>query len=173
MVSLSVDAEAGIDFATKDDIRRGFSALGRRLHSKDRSIRRSLQVAGQMPTAGPLLLDFGGPPTGTMWAPLIVGIVGSDDHTAVANGVWAVYAGGEAVLTPVPMLGNLLIPGNVTGATDKIPGYVQPSGKEDVYLHYGDSLFVLVYGAAAATNLLAYAKVREIVPSNEEELNIL
>lgn len=170
MGSVTFQLGATADIVTGEEMKAGLDGLYSRMRrdgTKDRAIRRIEPQSGVMPSSGPLLLSFGGPPTGALWAPQWVTVTGSDDRTVVAAGTWALYFGGLATLNP--MLGNLLVPAN--GST--IPGFQPVGGKDTVYGHEGDELFVLVYGAAAGTNIAAIARIREVHPSNVEELNVL
>lgn len=167
-VAFNLGAEA--DLLSKDEFDSGMTSLASALrpNPKDRSIRRFGIDSGVMPATGPLLLNLGGPPANTLWIPLLIVVTGGDDHTAVAASQLAVYFGGEPSLTPP--LQALLIPGSTA---PMIPYWQQIGGKDAIYGHYGDSLFVLVYGAAAGTNIAATARVREVSPASLEELDLL
>jgi hypothetical protein len=167
-VHFEAGAEGDIDLLSGPEYREGVNRLiaGR----QDRSLRRPAMQSGTMPSSGGLLLDLGGPPSGTLWVPLVITVTGGDDHTTVANSSVALYMGGEATLNPMPLLSNLLIP--ATTATI-LPYWQQLGGKDALYLNQGDNLFCIVYGAASGTNITAVARIREVHPSFLEELNTL
>ena len=166
----SISAGFDVELATKDDLENGLNGLGRRLAPKpeDRSLRKTLAWSGRTAAAGGTLIDFGGPPSGCLWVPLWITVTGGDDHTAVANGQVAVYVGGEALVTPP--LGMLLIPASTATS---VPFNQQLGGKDTVYAHFGDSVFALVYGTAGDVAVSGVLRVREVHPSNVEELNFL
>lgn len=163
-----------IDVLSKSEFDEGMKRFDSLLrpNPKDRSIRRIEPASGQMPAAGPLVLDFGGPPAGAMWVPIWVTVTGADDRTSVANSQWALYFGGEApsVASQPPSLANLLIP---AGTAPQIPGFQQIGGKDAVYGHFGDHLYLMVYGPVAGTPIIATARIREVHPASFEELNLL
>lgn len=167
-VSFQLGAEA--DLVSKDEFDAGIGSLSNLLRPspKDRSLRRNTMDSGVMPAAGPLLLNLGGAPAGSLWVPLTIVVTGADDHTVVAASQLAVYFGGQPSLNP--MLSQLLIPG---ATAPMIPYWQQIGGKDAIYGHFGDSLFVLVYGVAAGTNLQAAARIREIQPASLEEIDLL
>lgn len=166
-----ISAEVSGDVALSiGEFRHGINKLHSALRqNKSPNIRKEVTASGVFPAAAPLLLNLGGPPVGCMWFPLWITVTGSDDHTAVANSQVAVYLGGQS--STAPALRNLLIPASAATA---VPYWQQVSGKEDIGCHYGDELFVLVWGAVAAgSNLVASARIREVHPSGAEELNLL
>jgi hypothetical protein len=165
-MKFSIDGGVEVDILSGDEYRDGIQRLLK--GGKDRSIRTTAFASGNMPSSGSLLLNFGGPQTGTMWVPLAVTFGGPDDHTVVANSTAAIYMGGQASANP--SLGYLLIPGN---AANTIPHWVQIGGKDSLYMHFGDHIYALIYGAAAGTNITATLRYRMVVPSQVEELNML
>jgi hypothetical protein len=170
MTGVKLAGGVEIDLLGKEDFDGGLKLLGDRLAPRpaDRSLRKTVARAVTMPGSGPALLDFGGPPSGTLWVPLWITLAGADDHTSVANSQFAVYLGGQA--TTNPSTANLWIPG---GTAPQIPANLPTGGKDTVYAHFGDNVFVLVYGVAGDTQLQGVLRYREVHPSNIEELNIL
>jgi len=158
-----------LDVASTDEVQSIVDGAVRELRvpARRRAQRRTLVQSTQMPVAGFAVLDLGLVPEGAMWALVDCIVVGGDDHTTVTNASAALYAGGQApnVGGPAPMLGNLLRPGTAVPA-------VWPLTK-DLYLHTGDGLYVLVYGATAAVNLVAIARVYEWRPAGVEEADVL
>lgn len=167
-VAFVLGAEA--DIASSEELDAGIGRIEGLLQprGKDRSIRRIEADSTVMPAVGPALLNFGHAPANTLWVPLTILVTGGDDRTVVVGGQAAVYFGGEASFTPGLL--SLLIPASTNTA---IPYWQQIGGKDAIYGHYGDSLFVLVYGAPAGTNLMATARIREVSPAGIEEMNIL
>lgn len=169
MIGASADIVSGDELKASEE--RVIGALRR--PAPRQAIRRRRMASAVMPAAGPLVLDLDGPPADSMWSLIHVVITGADDHTAVAGASAALYVGGEPpainagnVANWLPPLGDLLQPGIA------VPGYWAFS-KETVYAHFGDSVFVVVYGAAAGTNLSAVARVHEWHPDGKEELSRL
>jgi hypothetical protein len=167
---LSVGAAGEVDLVSGDEFRDGLSRLGTMLapSPKDRSIRKQVVASTRTAASGGSLLDFGGPPSGTLWVPLWITVIGADDHTAFASAQVAVYVGGEAMV--LPPVANLLVPASSATA---VPYNQQLSSKDTIYAHFGDSVFALVYGGAGDSPISGVLRVREVHPSNIEELNFL
>lgn len=160
---MGIEIEAGVGIAIGNEIRAGFSSLANTLDEGRNSVRKTLSASGIMPASGALLLGFDGPAYGSLWCPVWVTVYGGDDHTAVANSSVAVYVGGTCSLTP--SYSNLVVP--ATTAT-LIPWYYK-FGKDTLYAETGDSVYLLVYGAAAGSQIGAALRVREVRPSYSEE----
>jgi hypothetical protein len=167
---LSLGAAGEVDLVSSDEFHEGIGGLRKLIAPtpKDRSIRKNIPVSTRTAASGGTLLDFGGPPSGTLWVPLWITVIGADDHTAFASATVAVYVGGEAMV--LPPLGNLLIPASAATA---VPYNQQISSKDTIYAHFGDSVFALVYGGAGDSPVAGVLRVREVHPSNIEELNFL
>lgn len=159
---LSLGGDAEIELASTDEIRAISDNAVSRIrapHPKPRL--KSNPASGVMPATGPLILDLGSPPAGSVWSIISVVVVGSDDRTAVPAGIAALYLGGEPSLNPSLM--NLLEPGSTT-----IP--VRWNYNPDMHFaHVGDSLYVLVYGAAAGLNIAAVSRYHEWMPASGRE----
>lgn len=153
----SLTIGGSIDIATTDEVKSivgdstdTLSKMFRRSNRKP--VRRTIPASIQMPTTGAGILDVGSPPSGSTWCLVDVVVTGNDDHTAVAAATAALYIGDPANV----MLGTLLRPGIA------IPGSWSFS-KEVIFAHFGESIFVSVSGAAAATNLSAVVRVHQYI----------
>ena len=164
MANVTIAGGAEIDIASAAEVRQYTDDVVSRLRPapRPRAIRRTPTMSGVMPAAGALVLDLGGPPSNAMWSVTSVVVTGSDDRTAVAAGVAVLYLGGEAQATP--SLLNLLKPGSTAIPVD------WTFSKDTIFAHAGDNLFVLVYGAAPGTNLMAVARVHEWSPASMQEI---
>ena len=105
--------------------------------------------AGGNPLVLPLLVV---PPEAQVSLSLVTVQLG-DDHTTGA-GVPVVYFGGQASSTP--NRGDII----AIGGTNSLP-YVVSWDEKTIWGHAGDQCFVIVYGVAAGTNVLATLRYHE------------
>jgi len=157
-----------IEVATPGEVKDIVNGVGDSILSKMprrvKPLRRRIPTSDVMPAIGACTLNFGGPTSGYTWAIIDVVIVGgaSDiaDRTAVANALATLYVGD----TESAMLGMLLRPGVAVPA-------VFPFAKE-YFVHFGESLFSRVYGAAATTPLSGVATVYQYIENVVEAQGI-
>jgi hypothetical protein len=175
-VKLQLAGGMEVDILGGDEYTQGVDKICSMFHTrKDRSNRPSLYASGVMPSSGPLLLNFGMPPVGTLWVPLWLVVTGPDDRTQVTSSSVATYLGGQApsaatLTANPPPLANLLIPGT---AETILPYYRKISGRDAVYANATDGIYCLVYGAASGTNITATLRVREVHPADSEQVTII
>lgn len=144
-----------IEVATADEVRgivqESTDSITGMLRSRGvKPLRRTIPTSARAVLNVPTVLDFGSPPSGSTWCLVDVVVTGADDRTLVANTTGALYVGDPANI----MLGNLLRPAQA------IPGFWSFS-KEVIFAHYNDSVFVVVYGAAADQGLAAVARIHQ------------
>jgi hypothetical protein len=167
---LSIGAAGEVDLVSTEEFQEGIGGLRRMLSptSRDRSIRRTIPRSITTSSNGSGVMNFGGPPSGAIWYPLWITVVGPDDHTSYAGHQVAVYVGGEAMVQAP--LANLLIPASTATG---VPFERKLSSRDGICAHFGDNVFVLFYGDAEAAPFVGVLRVREVHPSNIEELNFL
>lgn len=98
----------------------------------------------------PTVLRLGKPHAGRIWSLVYLTVAGADDRTVVANATVASYIGNP----DNPSLTGLIDPAN--GSV--VPNSASFSDKQ-FWVHDDESLFVIVYGAAAGQSLVAVARV--------------
>lgn len=127
------------------------SIIKRLPKSRTLPIRQTAVGAAVTPAAGPTVITLvpQGPAAGRIWCLTHVVITGNDDRTTVAGATFAVYRGEPpAGFGQAPNLSGLLSP--ATGST--IP--LERSYSENaVWIRGGETVFAMVYGAAAGTSL--------------------
>lgn len=176
---ISLGAGVEIDILSSEEHHNSMSELRKSLNktlSPDPSIYKTVTATGTY-SQDPTILDLGAAPSGAMWVPLWLVVIGPTDSTAVANSMTAVYFGGS--VDPVSSgsvssgtsLSNLLIPASAATA---IPWWTQLGGNDPLYGHAGDHLYCVIHGGIVfQTQITAIARVREVRPSAVAELNLL
>lgn len=155
-----------LDLATRDDLANGLYRLGQKMEGANASPKLYAQ-SGLVPATGSLVLDMGSAPVGALWVPMYLTMCGTDDTTTVANATCAVYVGGDDGNLS---LSNLLIPAPLVA----VPSFTQLSGSDDLKLHPGDHIYIVVRGTpAVGAQVTAILRVSEIHPSTSAELNML
>jgi len=141
-----------LDIATTDEVRDIVGSAtdsilskiprGKRLPDRRRIPASAIAVAGTT-----TVLDFGGPQASHVWAVIDVVVTGADDRTAVAATTAAIYIGDPVTA----MLGMLLRPAQA------VPSFF--SFAKEYPLHFGENLFMNVYGAGTGQVLSGVATI--------------
>lgn len=163
MGNVSIMGGAEIDIASGVEVRNALKSTEDSLYSRlrgdrKRIMRKSAIQAGIMPAAGPLVLPLLTVPADTQISLSVVTVTGADDHTTLANGIPVVYCGGSSSL---PSRGDVV----AIGAA--VP-FVVSWGEKSLWAHDGDEVFVLIYGAAAQSNVVATLKYHEWLSGDSE-----
>lgn len=156
MAEVSIMGGAAIDIASGVELRDGLKSMGDsvvdRLRPREKRIlRKSAIKADNVPAAGPLILSLLVVPPDTQCSLAVVTVTGADDHTVLAAAVPVVYFGASA--TP-PNRGDVVAIGTA------VP-FVVSWGEKALWGHDGDEVFVVVYGAAAGSQVVATLKYHE------------
>lgn len=157
MAEVSIMGGAAIDIASGSEVREGLKSTGDsivdRLRPKEekRILRKSAIKADVMPAAGPLTLSLLVVPPETQCSISVVTVTGVDDHTALAAAIPVVYFGATSV---PPNRGDVVAIGTA------VP-FVQSWGEKTLWGHDGDEVFVVVYGAAPGSQVVATLKYHE------------
>lgn len=163
MANVSIMGGAEIDICSSDELSKGLKDTGdsivRSLRPREKTIMRKSAInAGVMPAAGPLTLSLLVVPSDVQVSVSVVTVTGVDDHTVLALGIPVVYFGGSSAL---PSRGDVVAIGTA------VP-FVQTWGEKTLWGHDGDELFVIVYGAAAGSQVVVTAKYHEWLAGDAE-----
>ena len=104
-------------------------------------------VAG---ATSPTLLDFGGPSVGMEWNPIVIVVVGSDDHTQIVGTNVAAYIG-----DPQSAGLNMVLDPSLNTTVPSVATYP----REAIWVKSQEHLFLLVYGLPQGQNVTAIAYI--------------
>lgn len=143
-----------VDIASGAEVRDGTDRLVDAITgtAEKKPIYQTRFAAAVTPGAGATttILRLGRPPTGRVWNLVYLTLTGADDRTAVAGALAASYVGNP----DAPSLHGLIDPGRAVPTS-------QNYGPEEIWIHDGEELFVIVYAAPINTQLSGVARVLE------------
>lgn len=152
-VAFNLGAEA--DLVSGDELRSTAkeiqdSIIKKLPRSRSLPIRQIMVGAAQTPASGPTVIILPNTPAlGRVWAVTHIVITGNDDRTTVAGATAACYRGMAPVPGEVPDLTGLIFP---AVAANTIP-LEKAYSNSTIWVHGGENVFAMVYGAAAGTSL--------------------
>jgi hypothetical protein len=103
-------------------------------------------------------------PVGKMWEVRLIGIFGSDTHTAVTGATADIFAGAEQDVNTSDFTGCFI-------SATPIP-FVKDYGRRHVCVYPGESVYALVTGTAGGQGLVLNAVLDEWTYSDAEQMRI-
>jgi len=171
MAGVSIMGGAELDIASGAELQKGLKSTEDSLYGRMRGLlqrnkgkvmRKTAVQGGVIPAAGFLTLPLFAVPNNSMCSLQLITVqLAADDHTTGA-GVPVVYFGGSSGL---PSRADIVSIG------PSLP-YIASWGHKTLWGHDGDECFVILYGVAAATNVLATAKYSEW-PDGDDEPDVI
>jgi hypothetical protein len=158
---MELDVAFSIFADINDKLEKSNKYLGKLASPEVQPVRKPVGGSAVAAAGVPTLIDtFASPSRGNVWQVIRVALFGSDGHTVLAAVVADVYGGYGPDASAPDMSSQFLSGVPVAGIT--------LIGPDRVWMHHQETLYAIVYGAAAGQSLELVAMVDEYpIPAKE------